>query len=114
MAVNHVRPDACAYCEGKEIREANIKEEMVRMAKRSGCRIEILNQSEVLTRFGGVGCLLRYVTPDSALRTYGRTFERNLPSTKVRTMACPLYHHDGMPMLTDDIQFRMSCSDKIE
>jgi len=69
MEVNHVRPDTCAYCEGKEIREANIKEEMVRMAERSGCRIEILNQSEVLTRFGGVGCLLRYISPRSLVRT---------------------------------------------
>ena len=69
MEVNPVRPDACAYCEGKEIREANIKEEMVRMAERSGCRIEIVNQSEVLTRFGGVGCLLRYISPRSLVRT---------------------------------------------
>ena len=69
MEVNHVKPDACAYCEGKEIRETNVKEEMVRMAEQSGCRIEIVNQSEVLTRFGGVGCLLRYVSPRSLVRT---------------------------------------------
>jgi protein required for attachment to host cells len=69
MEVNHVRPDTCAYCEGKEIREANIKEEMVRMAERCGCRIEIVNQSEVLTRFGGVGCLLRYISPRPLVRT---------------------------------------------
>ena len=76
MEVNHVRPDACPYCRGGEMREINTKEEMVRIAERSGCRIEIVNQSEVLTRFGGVGCLLRYITPDSALRTYGRTLRR--------------------------------------
>lgn len=76
MEVNPVRPDACLYCRGGEMREVNTKEEMVRIAERSGCRIEIVNQSEVLTRFGGVSCLLRYITPDSALRIYGRTFRR--------------------------------------
>ncbi len=76
MEVNHVRPDACPYCEGREMRGVNMKEEMVRTAERSGCRIEIVNQREVLTRFGGVGCLLRYITPDSALRIHGRTFRR--------------------------------------
>jgi peptide subunit release factor 1 (eRF1) len=76
MEVNPVRPDACPYCRGGEMREVNTKEEMVRIAERSGCRIEIVNQSEVLTCFGGVGCLLRYITPDSALRTYGRTLRR--------------------------------------
>jgi len=68
MEVNPVRPDACPYCEGGEMREVNTKEEMVRIAERSGCRIEIVNQSEVLTRFGGVGCLLRYITPMPSLR----------------------------------------------
>jgi hypothetical protein len=34
-----------------------------------------------------------------------------LPSTKARTMACPLCHHDGVPIPRDNKQFRMSCSD---
>ena len=69
MEVNPVAPDACTYCEDGELREVSTKEEMVRMAERTGCRIEIVNQSDVLTRFGGVGCLLRYITPigDEAL-----------------------------------------------
>jgi|GEM_PF-4134259 len=38
-------------------------EEMVRMAERSGCRVEIVDHNDVLMSFGGVGALLRYHMP---------------------------------------------------
>jgi len=76
IEVNPVRPDACPYCEDNEIREVNMKEEMVRMAERGGCRIEIVNQSDLLTRFGGVGCLLRYIIPTPLLQPWAEGFQR--------------------------------------
>lgn len=37
-----------------------VKEQMVQLAERYGTTIEVVNESEALDRFGGVGCLLRY------------------------------------------------------
>jgi protein required for attachment to host cells/ribosomal protein L30E len=36
------------------------REEMVWLAERSGCQVEVVNTSEALDRLGGVGALLRY------------------------------------------------------
>lgn len=36
------------------------KEELVRLAEKSGCHVEVVNYSEILMAFDGVGCLLRY------------------------------------------------------
>jgi hypothetical protein len=36
------------------------KNQMVRLAEQSACKVEIAHQSEALDRLGGVGCLLRY------------------------------------------------------
>ena len=62
---------ACPVCGSEEWREFDPKEEMVRGAERTGCGVEVVNQSDVLTRLGGVGCLLRfspspYRSPSSA------------------------------------------------
>lgn len=37
---------------------------MVRLAEQTGCEVEVVNQSEALTRLGGVGCLLRFRLPE--------------------------------------------------
>lgn len=58
--LDHAKPAACSECGEKQIRVINVKEEMVRMAERNACKVEIVNHSEVLMTFGGVGCLLRY------------------------------------------------------
>jgi hypothetical protein len=34
---------------------------MVRLAEQTGCGVEVVNHSDALMRFGGVGCLLRYL-----------------------------------------------------
>lgn len=39
------------------------KEELVRLAEKSGCQVEVVNYSEALLAFDGVGCLLRYRWP---------------------------------------------------
>ena len=46
---------------------------MVRFAERTGCGVEVVNQSDALTRLGEVGCLLRFsvagdVSPSPELR----------------------------------------------
>ena len=33
------------------------------MAELAGCHVEVVHDSDVLLHLGGVGCLLRYVTP---------------------------------------------------
>lgn len=40
-----------------------VKETMVRLAEKSGCKIEIVAESQALAKLGGVGCLLRYSIP---------------------------------------------------
>ncbi len=42
--------------------ESHVKEEMVRLAVQHGCKVEVVQKSEMLEQFGGVGCLLRYRT----------------------------------------------------
>ena len=54
------RSSRCPECGSEERRELAPKEEMVRFAERTGCRVEVVNQSDALTRLGGVGCLLRF------------------------------------------------------
>lgn len=57
-------PAQCRTCGRAEPHGVNLKETMVRLAERSGCRIEIVGHSDVLMALGGVGCLLRYLTPE--------------------------------------------------
>jgi peptide subunit release factor 1 (eRF1) len=62
------RPAVCPRCGGPGIRELDLKEELVRLAALNGCAVEIVHSSEILMRLGGVGCLLRFLSPD----VYGR------------------------------------------
>jgi hypothetical protein len=64
---------ACLGCGCEEWREFDPKEELVRFAETTGCGVEVVNQSDALTRLGGVGCLLRFgvvadVSPSPELR----------------------------------------------
>jgi hypothetical protein len=54
----------CAECFSQEVRELNVREEIVRMAERTGSRVEVVNHSDSLMRLGGVGCLLRFLGPE--------------------------------------------------
>lgn len=56
------RPDTCLECGHAGFRGFSPKEEMVRLAERHGCRVEVVGESASLTMLGGVGCLLRYAT----------------------------------------------------
>ena len=58
----------CRNCGCQKTRELDVKEELVRLAELAGCGVEIVHDSEVLMGLGGVGCLLRFLSPDA----YGR------------------------------------------
>ena len=45
-------------------REFDIREEMVRLAGRLECGVEVVEHSDVLMNLGGVGCLLRFLAPE--------------------------------------------------
>lgn len=53
-------PKACPQCGEKNIHELNLKEEMLRLAEKHGCQVEIATHSDLLLKLGGVGCLLRF------------------------------------------------------
>ncbi len=48
----------------KEFYEGELKEELVKLAVRHGIKIETVSGSHTLNRYGGVGCLLRYLLPE--------------------------------------------------
>ena len=64
LCINSQKPPACAACGDHGLRELDTKEELVRLAELTGCKVETVSHSDVLIRFGGVGCLLRYVPPE--------------------------------------------------
>jgi hypothetical protein len=51
----------CSECRSKDVRELNVKEELVRMAERTGSGVEVVNHSDSLMYLGSVGCLLRFL-----------------------------------------------------
>jgi len=66
----HLKPqsvEVCSKCHQGRLRRFEVKEEMVRMAERLTCSVEVVNHSGPLMRLGGVGCLLRY----AAFSSYG-------------------------------------------
>lgn len=67
-AVQKARPVVCPNCGCSTIRELDVKEELVRLAEVAGCGVEIVHDSETLIRLGGVGCLLRFLSPDAYAR----------------------------------------------
>ncbi len=58
------RPQRCPDCGSSELQSANLKEVMVKLAERQSLKVELVQRSDVLMKLGGVGCLLRYATPE--------------------------------------------------
>ncbi|MBW1683783.1 MAG: host attachment protein [Deltaproteobacteria bacterium] len=56
-------PIGCPQCGEQTVEEIDLMEEMVGMAERFGCTVEIVRNSDVLFDIGGVGCLLRHLLP---------------------------------------------------
>ncbi len=65
MDVTLPRPNLCPACKVGFLREFDIREEMVRLAERAECGIEVVEHSDVLMNLGGVGCLLRFFAPST-------------------------------------------------
>lgn len=56
--------NSCPRCGHNSLRAVDLKEEIVRLAELNNCDIEIVKSSDAMSLFGGVGCLLRYLTPE--------------------------------------------------
>jgi hypothetical protein len=67
------RPAACPQCGEREIRPANLQEEMVRLAEEQDAEVEIVRESDALLDLGGVGCLPRFWTTEQHLKRSSRT-----------------------------------------
>ena len=61
-------PVSCPRCIRPVLHPVDIKEEMVRMAEQTHSAIEIVKTSDAMNAFAGVGCLLRYRTPEKGRR----------------------------------------------
>lgn len=60
--IQHNKPLLCRECGEDKLIETDIREEMVKLAEKTGCPVEVVNHSDFLMLHGGVGCLLRYRT----------------------------------------------------
>jgi rubrerythrin len=63
LDINSPQPDGCPKCRNRSLRSFDVKEEMVRMAERGGCGVEVVDHSDRLLQLGGAACLLRYRRP---------------------------------------------------
>tara|TARA_R110002110_G_scaffold119309_2_gene293731 strand:- start:15199 stop:16365 length:1167 start_codon:yes stop_codon:yes gene_type:complete len=52
--------DICPRCHKNTVKPVDIKEAIIRMAEQNDVPIEVVEKSDALMSFGGVGCLLRY------------------------------------------------------
>jgi len=50
----------CPHCDAEAVRPTDLREEMVRLAGKWDCPVEVVEKSDDLAALGGVGCLLRY------------------------------------------------------
>ena len=50
----------CPCCHAKDVRPTDLREELVRLAGKWNCSVEVVEKSDDLAALGGVGCLLRY------------------------------------------------------
>ncbi len=56
-------PSTCTCCGAEGAEYLDLKEELVRIAEKHHCAVEVVNKSNFLAEAGGVGCLLRYRNP---------------------------------------------------
>jgi peptide subunit release factor 1 (eRF1) len=63
--VEPIRRGVCPACRLGCLRCFDLKAEIVRLAEVSECGVEVVEHSDVLMALGGVGCLLRYLAPET-------------------------------------------------
>lgn len=61
----------CPHCQADAVRPTDLREELVRLAGKWDCPVEVVEKSDDLAALGGVGCLLRYGTTLPNERTGG-------------------------------------------
>lgn len=64
VETHSVRPNACPACRNRSLRAFEIRSELVRLAGKQGCGVEVVEHSDALMKLGGVGCLLRFLAPE--------------------------------------------------
>jgi len=60
IQIGQSQPNACPECSTTQFREIDVKEEMLRLAQGSSCKVVMLQDCDFLVSCGGVGCLTRY------------------------------------------------------
>ncbi|WP_456379366.1 baeRF10 domain-containing protein [Thiolapillus sp.] len=84
QAMGTIAPESniCPRCGADTARPADLREELVRLAEKRNCQVEVVEMSDDLAALGGVGCLLRYraglesinlATKNIVLRIAGRS-----------------------------------------
>jgi rubrerythrin len=68
LDIGNPQPDSCPKCGNRSLRSFDVKEEMVRMAERAGCGVEVVEHSDRLLQLGGAACLLRFRLPAQQYR----------------------------------------------
>ena len=64
VGIYHGKSETCAFCGGNKLEEIDLREEMIRLAEKQGCHTEVVNHSDRLMQFEGVGALLRFYAPE--------------------------------------------------
>lgn len=54
----------CPVCNSSNLKKIDLMEELVKTAEKNDCQIETVAHNDALKELGGVGCLLRYLTPE--------------------------------------------------
>ena len=60
MGVTPPKTNICPHCGTEAVRPTDLREELVRLAGKWDCPVEVVEVSDDLAALGGVGCLLRY------------------------------------------------------
>ena len=64
MCAEWMTSRACPECGASELPVRYSDRELIHRARGHGCRVEIVDETEVLTQLGGVGCFLRHTVPE--------------------------------------------------
>ena len=60
MGTTTPETNICPHCDAEAVYPTDLREELVRLAEKWDCPVEVVERSDDLAALGGVGCLLRY------------------------------------------------------
>jgi len=67
IETNVLCPEFCPKCRSTSLRLFETREELVRLATRIHCQVEVVKESEFLWALGGVGCMVRLLSPANSV-----------------------------------------------